>query len=192
LALAALAGCHASKAESGGAVLSPSAADLAPETSPGEKAILRLGASAATEFEVGLETRKEGASLEIDLTANGESLEREAYESTGSEFRVVTAGVDSFAPGIDLLRYPVREGGSWRWDGKVAYAGASRPAHGQVSVRKEGAEIRSEVRLFVSVDPGRPEIERRMTFWFHKERGVVRRAFGDVSSRRPVEDAWRR
>lgn len=181
---------------SSGGALAVSSATLMPQASPGEAATLRLGAAtgkgaAATEFPVTLRSRREGSASTLELVTGGETLERETYEARAEAFRVVAAGDDSFAPPLDLLRYPVREGDVWEWQGKVIYAGVSREAHAKVKVAKEGEEIRSDVALSVAADPGRPELQRRLTFWFRRGKGVVRRSFGDVSSRYPTGEAWR-
>ncbi|RYG27220.1 hypothetical protein EON82_00030 [bacterium] len=177
-----------------------SAGELGPDASPGTAATLRLGggdpakpskgAAAATEFDVVVAHRKQGTEVTVTLQVQGETLEQEVYESSPEAFRLVTATDDSFAPSIDLLRFPAREGASWEWDGKVVYAGVSRPASATVTLSKHGEELLSAVHLKISADPGRPELQRDLKFWFTKGKGVVRRSFGEVSSRRPAGDAW--
>lgn len=180
-------------------MLFDSASTLRPDASPGEKATLRLGAPptdkraalSAMEFEVGLRGGAHGAETFLTLSSGGEILEREAYESKPEAFRVVSTPDDAFAPPLDLLHYPVRDGATWNWEGKVVYAGISRDAHADVAISRDGDDVRSGVALFVEADAGRPEIKRNLAFWFRKGKGVIARAFGDASSRRPVGEPWR-
>lgn len=172
---------------------------LAPDASPGERATLRLGAPPdakrvavpGTEFEVQVNRAQQGHDTVLRLSIDREALEREVYESRTEAFRVVAAGDDAFAPPLDLLRYPVREGASWDWEGKVVYAGISRAAQAVVTVSRDGEELRSDVKLSLVADEGRPSLKRTFSFGFRKGHGVVRRAFGDVSARRPVGEPWR-
>lgn len=189
-----------SSGSSGGAFASLSSAGLQPDANPGAKAVLRLGAGdpkkpakgaiASTEFEVGLVHKKQGSEVTIALQVLGENLEREVYETSPEAFRILTTTEDSFAPGIDLIHFPAKPGESWDWDGKVVYAGVSRPAKAQITLSQDGKDLLSDVRLRISADPGRPELQRQLRFWFSKGKGVVRRAFGEVSSRRPAGEEW--
>ena len=170
-----------------------------PDASPGGRAVLRLGTPPtsrratvpATEFDVEVVRAQDGRDSVLRLLVGHEPLEREVYESRADAFRVVTAGDDGFAPPLDLLRYPARDGASWAWEGKVVYAGISREASARVTVGRDGDDLRSDVALSIRADQGRTPLERRLSFGFRKGHGVVRRAFGDVSSRRPVGEPWR-
>ena len=203
LAALFVAGCtqpqaHLSATAKGGDPI-PSDA-LKPDANPGSRATLRLGAGdpkkpprgaiASTEFEVGLVYKKEANEVTIVLQVLGETLEREVYETQPDVFRILTATDDSFAPGIDLVRFPAQPGATWEWSGKVVYAGISRPATAQISLSQDGKDLLSDVRLKILADPGRPELQRQLRFWFSKGKGVVRREFGDVSARRPVGEEW--
>lgn len=184
------AGCGPKHARRAGAVLAASAAELRPDASPGTAASLRLGTGDGG-FEVALRESRKGPELALEMLSGGETLEREVYRSEGGAFGVARAGDDAFRPAIDLLRFPLREGDAWAWKGKVAYAGASRVAHAEVAVVRDGQDVRSDVALFVANDPGRPELKRSLSFWFRKGRGGVGRRFGDVSSRFPQGEPWR-
>ena len=192
-------GCAPSGAKPGLAVLATSPAALAPDASPGTTATLRLGAPptdkrgalSTTEFEVTVAREAHGSDVSFRLLSGGEALEREVYESRPSAFRIVSAADDTFAPPLDLLRYPAREGDAWNWKGKAVYAGVSRDARADVRVSSQGGDVRSDVTLFVDTDSGRPPIRRDLVFWFRKGKGVVARSFGETSSRRPVGEAWR-
>ena len=193
-------GCHPlPPSVEGNGVLAESAAVLMPDASPGERATLRLGAPPtskrggvpAAEFEVGIVRARDGSDTVLKLFVGREPMEREIYESRAEAFRVVAAADDGFAPPLDLVRYPARDGASWAWEGKVLYAGISREATARVTLGHDGDELRSEVALSIQADAGRAPLERRFSFGFRKGRGVVRRIFGDVSSRRPVGEAWR-
>ena len=205
LAALFVAGCPQAKPQarlgsSTGDAQAVSSAELKPDADPGPLATLRLGAGdpkkpargaiASTEFDVKLLHKKQGSEVTIVLQVLGEDLEREVYEAQPDAFRILTATDDSFAPGIDLLRFPAAPGASWEWSGKVVYAGISRPATAQIALSQEGNELLSDVRLNISADPGRPELQRELKFWFAKGKGVVRRAFGDVSARRPAGEEW--
>ena len=200
LAALFVVGCSQSKDSPGTTVIASSSDELQPDASPGAIATLRLGAGdpkkpakgsiASTEFDVNLLHKKQGSEVNIVLQVLGETLEREVYESTPEAFRILTATDDSFAPGIDLLHFPARDGASWEWSGKVVYAGVSRPATARITLSQDSKELLSDVRLKISADPGRPELQRQIRFWFSKGTGVVRRAFGDVSARRPAGGEW--
>lgn len=188
------AGCSSSPK---GPVVFAAVQDLRPGGSPGKNAILRLGDGktgkgtvAPTEFPVTLRYEKKGESVSIELLTQGESIERELYEATPTAFRILAATEDTFAPGIDIVRFPAHDGQDWEWNGKVIYAGISRPAQAKVHLKKEQPGLACEVNLKIQADPGRPDLLRRLRFWFEKDKGVVRRSFGDVSTRLPVGDTW--
>lgn len=193
LLVAGSAGCSGSR----GPVLFETFHDLQPAASPGEKAVLRLGDGktgkgtvAQTQFEVTLRYEKKAEGVSIELFTQGESIERELYEATPNAFRILSASEDTFSPGIDLVRFPAHDGQDWEWNGKVIYAGISRPAQAKVHLKKEGTGLSSEVALKIQADPGRPDLQRRLRFSFEKDKGVVRRSFGDVSTRLPVGGTW--
>ncbi len=180
-----------------GPVVFESFRDLQPSANPGEKATLRLGDGktgkgtvAPSEFGVTLRYEKKAETVSIELLTQGESIERELYEATPSTFRILSASEDAFSPGIDLVRFPAHDGQDWEWNGKVIYAGISRPAQAKIHVKKEEPGLVCEVNLKIQADPGRPDLQRRLRFWFEKDKGVVRRSFGDVSTRLPVGDTW--
>lgn len=175
------------------ALYAASAAELRPEAAPPAAATLRLGAKGnvtPVEFDATLSRSNVPPEVTLSLRTNGETLEREVYESSSGAFRAVGVGDDGFAPSLDLVRYPARDGDAWGWRGRLTYAGASRPADASVSLTRDGGDLRSDVRLHVSADPRLPRIERRLSFWFRKGGGVVGRSSGDVS-RRPKGEAWR-
>lgn len=181
-----------------GTVLARTLADLTPEADPGPKALLSLGISAAapknspptTEFPVAIVRRHEGSETSLSLLTGGEAIEREIYDVRDGHFRVVAAGEGTFAPPLELLRPPVAEGPAGTWKGSLVYAGISREAHASVEAHRDGKDVRIDVALLVATDPGRPPLRRNLTFWFRKGRGVVRRSFAEVSSRRPPEEPW--
>ena len=196
----ALAGCaHHPAPRLGDAVLAPSPAILAPDASPGLKATLRLGSpptdkkgsTTAMEFETTVERHAQGAEIAYKLLSGGEVLERETYESKPDAFRIVSTADEAFSPPLDLLRYPVREGAAWNWEGKVVYGGISRDGQADVTISSDGGDVRSVVALAIEAEGSGPEIRRKLVFWFRKGQGVVARSFGEASSRRPVGEPWR-
>lgn len=182
---------HATTRSGSGEELAASAAVLKPGASPGATATLRLGSSLTTEFEVTLRQHTAGPEVVLELMSGGETLEREVYDAQAQAFRLVAAADDGFAPPIEIVRYPAHDGDVWDWKGKVVYAGSTHDANATITLSKDGEAIRSVVDLKVSADEGRPDLERSMKFWFEPGKGVVRRAFGDVSSRRPSGEPWR-
>lgn len=194
LVVACPLGC--SKPSSGGAVAFAAFGDLKPDAAPGEQARLIFGSpkgekgALSTEFDVTVRHEAHDKTVSIDLETQGETVERELYETSSDAFRLVSTSEDSFAPGIDLLHFPAKEADEWSWDGKVSYGGISRPAQATIKVKKEGSGLVSEVALKIQADAGRPDLDRTLKFWFEKDKGVVRRSFGEVSIRQPVGDSW--
>jgi hypothetical protein len=179
-----------------GTLLVDSMETLKPETNPGPGATLRLGAPQKkgtpppTEFDVDLVQIQKGDEISITLRTQGETIEREVYQDGEKSFRILSTSDDTFAPGIDLLRFPVKEGDAWDWKGKVLYAGISRPATAEISAAKDHEDIRIDVELGIKLDEGRLVRERRLQFWFRKGKGLIARSFGEVSARRLRSESW--
>ena len=194
---AALFGCGPKKAPLGPPITSTLQA-LAPGASPGKRATLRLGAPptderngpSAMEFEVGIVRTVEGSETSFKLITGGETIERETYESSPGAFRLVSTGEDTFVPPLDVMRFPVRDGETWDWRGKVVYAGRTRDASARLTAKRDGEDVRSDVALTIVASEGGRR-DRRLTLWFRKGQGVVARQFGNGSSRRPVGEPWR-
>ncbi|RYG20015.1 hypothetical protein EON82_20745, partial [bacterium] len=110
-----------------GTLLAESSEEFQPDANPGSEASLRLGGPQTrgvpppTVFDVDLIQARKGDEISVTLRTQGETIEREVYGDDGKTFTLLTAGDDAFAPGIDLLRFPVKEGDAWRWEGKVLY-----------------------------------------------------------------------
>jgi len=130
------------------------------------------------------------------MTAHGETLEEESYVFDSSAFRIAGAAGETYEPAITLLRFPMRVGDEWVWNGEMESGSVSRPARAKVTTKSEPLNIpgvaSDSVRVAVELemDSGAPTPAiRTLTFWFVSGKGVVKREFGASSTRQPLEES---
>lgn len=169
-------------------------ADVEPGASPGAKAVLVI---AGTRVPVEVVHRREGNQVLLLLNRHGQTFEREVYEETEKFFRLIEAADDRFVPGVDLLRFGDEAGLTWEWQGQIVTAGISKPASATVTASSSKvfvesvpvSAVQSVVLLKIRADANLPPIERKLTFWFGKGKGVLKREFGEsYSVREPASD----
>ncbi len=165
-------------------------ADLRPEASIPESAHLVL---AGTRLPVTAKTTRAGSELRIELLAHSVVLETEQYSVSEQEFGLVNAAAERYAPALPLLRFPMRIGDSWSWEGRLEMADISRNASAKITSAKDRLNVEGfddeAVRVLVelSIDSGGPTpAKRELAFWFVPQRGLLKREFGQASSRVPV------
>lgn len=164
--------------------------NLRPEASPGTKGQLVLG---GLQVPIGIVRSVVGNLMTLDLRAHDESFETETYEFDKSQFALTQASEESFTPPLPLLKFPMKVGDAWTWKGSIK-SGAERPAEASISTRPDkvylaGGQqedaLMAEVKL--TMDSGtRTPAERRLAFWFVKNKGVVKREIGSGSTRLPA------
>lgn len=190
LGIVGATGCH--KQSSGIPIASYSA--LKPDHLELKRCILKLAGTIVTADIV--QTRK-GDEIVIDLRALGQVFETERYTSTDQDFCVLDAGGEVYDPPIPLIKYPMRVGDEWDWTGRIMTGQQPHPAKAKVTTASEammvnGGTVPAAVRVQVElqIDSGRPNApsKRMLTFWIAPDMGVVRRSFGDYSSREPAEE----
>ena len=184
-------GCRGSKVASGVRILSY--AELKPDNLTMKRADLAL---AGTNIRTDIQQAREKNDIQIDLMAYGQIIESERYRSTDTEFGVVDAGGERYEPPIPLIKYPMTVGDIWDWSGMLDTGPEPHKAKATITTSIqdqiiEGGTVHNVVRVEVAlaIDSGRPgePSRRKMTFWIAPNMGVVRREFGDYSTRKPLE-----
>lgn len=163
--------------------------DLAPDTPPSQRAIVRLSGSP---FEVDLATRKDKNRFQIMLSKDGVEFDREEYVDAYNGFKLAEAAGETYSPPIDLLRYPTKLGDSWDWSGEIRLVDDARKANAHIETMEETQYIGEvpvkavKVRVELKFETA-PEVhaERTLTFWFAPKRGLFKRQYDTVSVREP-------
>ena len=192
LAFATLGMSSCQKATASGPPIANKAA-LEPDHIPFDQCRLELAGSS---FRANLKVTESGDTIRIDLVAAGEVLETEKYSSSDTAFSVIEAGGETYNPPIPIIRYPMHIGDTWNWTGIIDTGGEVHPTKATVSTSSQDLTIKGgivhnvvRIDIMLSIDSGRPSnpATRKMTFWIAPDMGVVKRAFGDYSSREPLE-----
>lgn len=145
------------------------------------------------------DTRVSGAAgvQKIDLMAFGQVIESEEYRLSDRAFSVSDAGGERYEPPIDLIRYPMRVGDGWHWEGEIRTGPAGHRAQAKVSTASEDLTMKGEtlhnvlrVEVELAIDSGIPSqpSKRMLRFEITPSMGVIKRAFGDYSVRGPVDE----
>lgn len=197
LAVLALAGCDGKsggtdlKQQGTGARLS-GPEDLKPDASPGENAKLVIR---GTEIPVTVAHTRRDDHVVLAMQAHGEELESELYKVGASDFSLVSAAGETYAPAIPLIWFPLNVGDVKTWKGTMATGGEKRNAEATITTASDTladvAGSPSVIRVVVKLklDNGTPTMaERDLTFWFAPGRGVLKREFGRGLTREPAED----
>lgn len=145
--------------------------------------------------------RKPGEVVFFLRSKHGEVLEHEAYRFDVGQFSLWRAGGELYEPVIPLLKDPVSAGASWEWSGQMFPAVDGEPVRNSEAVRKATAKISlasdtlnilggskpaMRVNVLLSIDSGsNVRAQRTLSFWFMKDRGLVKRDFAFASTRGP-------
>ncbi len=193
LSIALLASCGCQSSSGGTGPLIAGYATLKPDNLTLKQCILKL---AGSKVEAEIQQTREGNDIRIDLVVLGTVFESERYRSTDDQFSVIDTGGERYDPPIPLIKYGMHVGDQWDWTG--AYWTGPEPHKAQAKITTstedvsyEGGTIHNAIRIQVvrSVDSGRPDITatRKLVFWIAPDKGVIKRSFGEESSREPLE-----
>lgn len=174
----------------GSGALINTSADMKPDADPGPQKAVYAG----TVIPVKVKTTLDNGNFSIELMYNNVSLEMEKYLSTATEFDLVNAAGEDYAPPIPLLRFPMNVGDSWKWSGKMMTGPMGRDATAVVTTREEKIDTGSladallvEVDISMESGAANAPATRQLMFWFVKGKGLVKRDFGASTSRVPAE-----
>jgi len=165
-----------------------SSADLQPDADPGPAKIVYAG----TVIPVQTKRRNEDGDYVMDFWYQGTIMETEKYRSTPTEFDLVNAAGEDYSPPLPLLYFPMNAGDSWKWSGQMVISPTSHNATAVVSTREDEINVGTMAHALVvevdlSIDNGTTSpATRKLTFWFVKGKGVVKREFGASTSRIPA------
>lgn len=183
--LAVILGCAASKVAS--RATQASLNELAPEGSPGPRAILNYNGQMV---DVDVVHRFQGTEETIDLMLSGEILEHENYERTPHTFALREADGDRFEPPLPLISIEALG----PWSGQLISGGVSHAATANVVITVDSVKANridlpatlSTVNL--QLDSGGPtKASRTLKFWMVKGLGVAARDFSMGVKRLPAE-----
>jgi len=166
--------------------------DLKPATMIPATASLQIG---KIDMPVEVRQSQAGQDLNIELLAHGQVLETESYKVTDKAFLLAHAAGEHYKDPLPLLKFPMKVGDTWNWVGTMTAGDAPHKAQAVVSTTSEsillptaGATETVLVVVDLSIAGGGPTpAKRRMRFWFAKNMGLVKRQFGDASSREPAK-----
>jgi len=178
---------------SGSGPVIQSSAEFQPGALFSEHAFLGYGGT-----EVAVKMKREEAAngvIKFVLIAHGEDFETETYQSSNEVFAFV--GIDDvFEPPLPLLKFPMKVGDKWDWQGNLTSAAVPHKAEAMVTTAREQLflkkigdldSIRADVKLLL--DSGTPTpAERKLSFWFVRGKGIVKREIGTATTREPAPD----
>lgn len=150
---------------------------------------------AGSKYKADIEQKRDGTQIQIDLVAFDTVIESERYDSTPDAFSVMDAGGEQYEPPIPLIKYGMHIGDAWTWSGNLKTGPEPHRTTAKVTTSTEnlasgGNTFPNAVRIDVvlSIDSGRPNAPsmRKLQFWIAKNLGVVKRSFGDYSTREPL------
>jgi hypothetical protein len=183
-----VAGCDPQRTQAQAGQKVEAIESLQPGASPGDEAILLLG---GVRIPVKVARKEEDGRIMILLEAHGQVIDEEYYLQTAEGFLLVRAGEETYDPPVPLLRPQMRTDETWQWSGSMT-AGQARPASAKVTNSVEtlfvGGESLPAVRVDVGLEfesGGPAPAVRTLSFWFAKDRGLLKREFGSHSSRVP-------
>lgn len=169
----------------------PDRATFKPDKIPFEECTLTF---AGDKWTAKLSQKQEGDSIRIDLLGHGQIIESEHYKSTDQAFCLVSANGEEFSAPVPLIKYPMKVGDGWKWEGVTLTGPVKHKASAQVSTSAESLPIKGQtvpnvvrVDVVLTFDSGNPDdpAERKLSFWIAPEMGVVKRSYGNYSVREP-------
>lgn len=185
-----LAGCTS---QSGPGPLISGYADLKPDAFSMTSAVLD---TAGLKIPVTVQKTVKDRDVSIALVAKGQTIETERYRSTDDSFYLVEAMLEKYEPPLPLLKFPMHVGDAWDWEGRVMTGPQGHDAVAAITTSTANLVINGgahhdvvEVDVSLQFDSGVPDkpVYRRLQFWIVKDRGVVKRKFGDFSARTPPD-----
>ncbi len=150
---------------------------------------------AGTDYRADVKVERRGSTIEIDLVHENSVIESERYESTEEGFFLSSASAQQYDPPVPLIKYPMHVGDKWTWSGMTDPD--SRHAKAEIASSIEGLTINGRtvpnvvrIDVTVSMEGGGDQspTTSRLSFWIAPGLGVVKRKFGDYSTREPLED----
>lgn len=160
---------------------------------PDEEGTLIL---AGTALDVIVEQADQGEMREISIRLGEDEpvYEKESYRVRESGFDFVGTDAERYEPPIPLLRLPASGQDEWEWSGVIDWAGQKVPATAKIKTGTETLNlnsgnydaVRTDVDLIFGALEGDAEANRRLTFWFEPESGLLRREFAASSTREPA------
>ncbi len=188
-----LCGCNKAGTPGQGPLIS-SPEDLHPTALQLKRAKLTAG---GTSIDSTLTTSSDGQRYFIDSFVDGTRMEREIYQNGDRSFDILGATGEVFEPPIPLIKYGMHVGDTWTWKGSTSIVeGKSQPAKATISSAADDLWLNNalmhdvvKVEVTLQLDSGtdQPAL-RKMQFWFVKDKGIVKRAFGAALIREPAED----
>lgn len=131
--------------------------------------------------------------VSFDLMAMNSVIEVERYSVTDQVFGLIEMSNEIYSPPLVLLNFPMNLGDTWEWKGSqtsgpIDHKAWAKMISAQETLPENGLPtIRITVDLSVDDSGSAKPSERQLKFWFAKGRGIVKRTYGDVMIRRPVQ-----
>jgi hypothetical protein len=107
---------------------------LSPHVLKLEEAVLVLG---GTKIPVAIESRAKEGECEITLSAYEQVMETEKYVYDSKSFKMSEITGETYDPPLDLLRFPLAIGDTYRWKGNLLLGEMSRPAEAEIATSSD-------------------------------------------------------
>lgn len=162
--------------------------DVNPENLPYTEGVLILrGSEVPVDLEVG-----EGSDFVLLIKAHGAVLDSETYRLSDEGIGFLGLMGEEFVSPIPIIKYPVRDGDTYSWEGAVVTGGESRDCWAEVTIKMETLNlpigvfeaIRADVDLEMESGAEEPA-KRELIFWIVPDHGVMKTQFGHSYTRQP-------
>lgn len=170
-----------------------STSDLKPDVLPGERAFLVL---AGSRLPVQVRARRDQGYFTLELVSHDEVLEAERYLATEKGLWLFEATRERYDPPLPLVKYPLRIGDTWEWSGTLDTGNITHKARASVMTDQDRLNVEGfdddavRVRAELTIEGGgQKPAERTLTFWIVPGKGILRREFGQASTRIPAAPA---
>lgn len=168
-----------------------SASELRPSALPGARANLLLR---DITIPVKLQRTRIGDRVELALVSEGRPFEVEVYKETPADFQFLgvrlgesDASGDFYEPPITLLKFPMTVGDLWEWTGNNISGAIATKGTAKIRTSADGDLLKVQVDIELDSGGPKPALSKRI-FWFAPNRGVIKREFGQFSTRTPPID----
>lgn len=185
-----VSGCSGRQSGSGAKI--ETSQDLKPDATVPVKASLKIG---EVNMPVEIRQKNELDTVRLEIDAHGQTFETEVYRATEKSFDLVDAAGEIYDKPLPLLKFPMNVGDTWKWVGTMRSGDEPHKASATVTSASESIMVPSSgstesvlVVVDLNIESGGPTpANRKLRFWFVKDRGLLKRQFGIGSSREPSE-----
>ena len=145
---------------------------------------IKQGAKEQTADQVITVTSVSGGVATLDYKVNGNAVQGEKYRFDANQVMRIASGPNAgnpISPGLPVIKYPMKAGDHWKWNGTIALMGQTIPGSGELSVSGPeqvktpgGAFQAMKVHLVVTISAQGQKIVLPNDYWFAPNVGLIK------------------